>query len=276
MTTNLSYHRTLGPISSHFVNELLNCGKSIFTLDDAMQVYGHNRHKTSKFLSDLTKRNILFRIKSGVFLILQMGQENVQLSNWPLIAHTLAIPDDYYISHYSAMRLHGMTTHPLVDIYITMTKRHVKKKINNFTYHFIYSKPEYFWGGYNHWVTKQDKIWVSNIERTLLDGLARPDLCGGIKEVFRGIWIKQKEINWEKMVRYAEKSHTKASVKRLGFILEMLDLSPDYLPLLKKIVLPAKDYILLDPNGPKEGQYLSRWHLQLNINTEELKAGVWE
>jgi len=270
-----SITRTLGPISARFVNELQKHGKTIFTLDDAADIYGRGRQETIKFLSDLIKRGVLARIKSGVYLILQMGQENTQLSNWPVIARELSGSDDYYISHYSAMRLHGMTTHPLVDVYITMPKRHKSKIVHNITYHFVYSKPEHFWGSSAHWATKQNKVTVSDIERTLLDGLERPDLCGGIKEVVRGIWAKQNEIDWNKITEYAGKFRTKAAVKRLGFILEVLNLGDDYISLLEEIIAPAKDFIFLDPNGPKEGKHLSRWRIRVNMNIEELKASIW-
>jgi len=276
MNNKIHFTRTLGPVSARFIAELQQCGKVIFTIDDASNVYGRERDKTINFLSDLTKRGLLARIKSGVYLILQVGQENAQLSNWPVIAHELAgSHTDYFISHYSAMRLHGMTTHPLLDVYISMSKRCGAKKIGDITYHFVYVKPENFWGHAAHWATKQDKVYVSDIERTLLDGLDRPDLCGGIKEIIRGIWIKHKEIDMKKLVQYATRFHTKAVVKRLGFILELFDFGVDYTALLAESITSAKDYIFLDPNGPKEGKCSNHWRVRVNMNIAELKASVW-
>lgn len=268
--------KTLGPMSAVLLEKLHQQGKVIFTLDDAMEIYDRGRQETTHFLRDLVNRGILARIKSGVFLILQMGQETAQLSNWPLIAKALMGENDYTISHYSAMRLHGMTTHPLVDVFITMPKRFVSKKILHVFYRVIYSKSEHLWGVMDFWVTKQDKIRVTDLERTILDGLERPDLCGGLIEVVRGIWSKQKEINWEKMVVYSKKFHTKAAIKRLGYILELLNVGEaGCISSLEKIISSKKDYVFLDPNGEKEGVYLSRWRLRININDKELKASVW-
>ena len=266
--------RTLGPISSELIYKLIEHGKEIFTLGEAAKIYGKGRQETSDFLGDLMNRGLLARIVPGTFLILKMGQENTQLSNWPIIAQVLAGKDNYYISHYSAMRLHGMTTHPLSTVTITITKKRPAKKIHNHSYQFVYSKPAHFWGNSELWVTKQEKVSVSNLERTILDGLDRPDLCGGIKEVIRGIWAKQKSIDWDKLIKYSKKYHTRAAIKRLGFILEMLDLPIDPLPLLETINM-GKDYVALDPNGPKLGKHLSRWRLLVNMNIDELKASVW-
>ena len=272
----ISVKKTIRPISARFIEELMGQGKAVFTLAEACSAYGRDKHDAGKFLSDLVKRDVLLRIKSGIYLIVQIGQENIQLSNWPIIARELASPNDYFLSHYSAMRLHGMTSHPLYDVYINITKRHRTKKINNITYHFIYSKPENFWGGSIHWVNKQEKILISDLERTILDGLERPELCGGIKDIARGIWVKQSENNWERLILYAAKFHTRASVKRLGFILETLKLGAQYLVFFAEIIASSNDYIFLDPNGTKEGRRLSRWHVRINMNIEELKASVWE
>jgi len=275
MKTKAKAVNTLGPVSAPFINALKRSGKTIFTLEDAVSTYGKERSKTVLFLSDLVKRKVITRIKSGVYLILDVGLENAQLSNWPIIASHLAGDKPYYLSYYAAMRFHGMTTHPLFDITLTMPGRHRAKKVDLITYHFIYSKPQYFWGFRSLWVTKQNKVNVSDLERTILDGLDRPDLCGGIKEVVRGIWVKQNEIDWKKLAKYARKFHTVAAVKRLGFILEMQDLGTNIIPQLIKIVAHTKGYVLLDPNGDKEGKFLDRWYMRININTEELKAGVW-
>ena len=175
MDKKSSKTRTLGPVSAKFLDELHKCELSIFTLRDAAEIYGKTRYETVKFLSDLIKRGILMRLKSGVYLVIESNKKNVQLTNWPVIARELADRQNYFISHYSAMRIHGMTTHPLLDVYVTLPRRRTIKEIGNMSYHFIYSKPENFWGGYDCWVSRHEKVLVSNVERTLLDGLARPE-----------------------------------------------------------------------------------------------------
>lgn len=272
---NLTATKTLGPVSARVINALIEHGKDIFVLNDACEIYGRGKQETTQFLRDLVNRRILARLKSGVFLILKTGQENTQLSNWPILVRMLTGTDKYYISHYSAMRLQGMTTHPLTTVTITLPKKRKPKKIQDFIYQFIYTKPNHFWGLSEYWVTRQEKVYVSDLERTILDGLDRPDLCGGIKEVIRGIWSKQKQIDWNKLADDAKRYHNKAAIKRLGFVLEILNLGGTCLPLLKNMIMMKKDYILLDPNGSKFGKHVSHWRVQLNMNVDELKASVW-
>jgi len=86
----------------------------------------------------------------------------------------------------------------------------------------------------------------------------------------------QKQIDWNKLLQYTDRYHSKAAVKRLGFIIEMLDLNTKQLSRIQQSVACAKDYIFLDPKGPKTGHYLSRWHCRVNMNIDELKASIWE
>lgn len=267
--------KTLGSVSARLLTEFQRRGQNIFTLAEAQGITRSNYYATANLLTKLTKRGLIARIKVGRYLILQTGMENTQLKNWPIIARELAGPAPYFISHYSAMRIHGMTSHPLFDVYVTVPKRRKERKLSGMTYHFIYCKRSHFWGATTHWATKQDQVQVSDIERTILDGLDRPDLCGGLTEVIRGIWAKQTEIDQKKLTRYAKRFRTKAAVKRLGFILETFNIASNWLPAYLGCIAEAKDYIPLDPQGLRRGKHLSRWRLQLNADVEELKASIW-
>ena len=267
--------KTVGPVSATFITRLQQRGKTIFSVAEAMRIYGKNRYATGDFLSDLVKRGILARIKTGVYLLLQTGNEDTQLRNWPVIARELAGKDPYFVSHYSAMRIHGMTTHPLNNVFLTTLKQKNKKTVSGISYNFINSKREHFWGDTSYWATKQEQVRVSDPERTLLDGFDRPELCGGITDVARGIWASQKKIDFKKLGQYAARFRTKAAIKRLGFVLETLKIAPDLLPGLAGMIGEARDYVTLDPQGPKEGKHLKKWRIQVNLDPEELKASVW-
>jgi len=275
MTKKSTFLKTLGPISVSFIESFLKRGQVIFTVDQAWDVYGKTRQQTTDFLRDLANKGVIARIKPGLYLILQLGQEETQLTNWPVIAQAIAMPDDYYISHLGAMRLHGMTTHPLYDVYITITKRKKAYQVSNINYHFIYTNPKYFWGMQSHWVSKQKKVILSDIERTILDGFDRPELCGGVKDVVRGIWAVKKNVDWDKLVVYAKKFRTKAAVKRLGYVLELLNLGNQILSSLQHIISGANDYVLLDPNEIDQGRYVRRWRVRVNIKDVELTESIW-
>ena len=272
MKTKKYQLKTLGPISAKFVSDLKEEGRSVFSLKEAQDLLEKNHQETIQFITDLVNRQILFRLNKGIYLLLETTKESSQLSNWPLIAKALVANNDYYISHFAAMRLHGMTTHALAEIQISLPKRCRDKEIYRIKYHFVYVKPEHFGGAEQKWVSKQEKVLVSDLERTILDCLNRTDLCGGLVEIFKGIWSINTKINWEKLIDYSYKYSNKAAVKRLGYIAELLEIDNKYLQKLHKIVEDSHDYVLLDPKGEKLGKYYKKWNLRLNI--ENLKAHV--
>lgn len=163
-----------------------------------------------------------------------VNKDHFKQSSW------LAGGVPHFFSYYSAMRLHGMTSHQLIDVYVTCVARKTGRTISGISYHFIYCRKKHFWGNAQQWVTKQDSVNVSDLERTVLDGLDRPDLCGGLTEVARGMWNKQKEIDPQKLVSYAKMFRTRAAVKRLGYVLEALELFPDIIPPLGQSIAAAK------------------------------------
>lgn len=264
MHDNNPSQKTLGPASADLIQKLLRSGRRIFTLSDAAEITHKSKHSTTRFISELVKRNIIARLNAGTYLILETSHETSQLTNWPVIAKAITDSEKYYISYYAAMRIHGMTTHATTTIKISINKRRRKKIINNIHYEFIYCKPENFWGIESYWPTKDIKVNVSDLEKTIVEGLLRPEYCGGISEVATGIWLKQNDIDWIKLLGYLKKSSVKSAVKRLGYLLEHYELAPNWISDLRQLIGDSNDYVLLDPKGPKQGKHLKRWHLRIN------------
>ncbi|MFA6301990.1 MAG: type IV toxin-antitoxin system AbiEi family antitoxin [Legionella sp.] len=265
MSTRKYQSKTLGPISAKFVSALKEQGQHIFTLKEAQDLLSKNSRETTQFISDLINRQIVYRLNKGTYLLLETMQESTQLGNWPIIAKALVTDSNYYISYYAAMRLHGMTTHALTEVQITLPKRCRDKEIYHIKYLFVYTKPEHFWGIEQKWVSKQEKVKVSDLERTILDCLSRTDYCGGLIEVLKGFSSIYAKINWDKLIQYSYQYANKAAVKRLGYVVESLNSNNTYLQKLHEVIEHTQDYVLLDTLGEKKGKYYKKWHIRVNI-----------
>lgn len=159
--------------------------------------------------------------------------------------------------------------HPVFTIYISTPIRRQPKKILGATYHFIYIHKKDIWGIEDVWVTQSQKVKVSDFERTIIDCLNRPELCGGISEIAKGIWIKRNNIDYQKMVKYLKQFNRKSVAKRLGFILEIYGIGEEKIfSEIKKLISPS--YALLDPTLENCGRFLNSWKLRVNINPKEL------
>jgi predicted transcriptional regulator of viral defense system len=171
------------------------------------------------------------------------------------------------------MDIHGMMTQPQLVVMVTTPKPRRALTTLGVEFRFIRCRRTHLFGLTEHWATKQEQVRVSDLERTIIDGLKQPEHCGGVTEVAKGLWMRRQDINVDRLVRYARRLGVGAVVRRLGFLLETYEIAvePDLEPLREAL---TATYVRLDPVLPAEGKRLRRWRLQLNVDPEELRAVV--
>lgn len=67
-------------------------------------------------------------------------------------------------------------------------------------------------------------VCIADQEKTLIDCIDKQQYAGGISEVAKGLWEAKKEIDFEKLIEYAIKMENKSLLKRLGYLLDLLNL----------------------------------------------------
>ena len=140
-------------------------------------------------------------------------------------------------------------------------------------FRFVRCKPEHLFGTTEHWVTKTEKVQVSDVERTVLDGLTQSEYCGGFTDVAKGLWMRRDDVDAGKLVDYALRLGVGAVIRRLGFLLETFEVdAPRELERLQETLTAT--YATLDPMLPDEGKFTARWRLRLNVDPDELAAVV--
>jgi predicted transcriptional regulator of viral defense system len=121
------------------------------------------------------------------------------------------------------------------------------------------------------WATKTERVRVSDLERTAIDGLKQPEHCGGLTEVAKGFWMRRDAIAAPKLVDYALRLGVGAVVRRLGFLLETFEIdAPAEIERLRPALTAT--YAPLDPVMPAEGPWQARWRVRVNVEPDELRA----
>ena len=164
-----------------------------------------------------------------------------------------------------------MVTQPQLAVFATSAKRLQSRSVHGTDFHFVLVKPEHYFGIARHWVTKQESADVSDLERTVIDGLRQPEYCGGVADVAKGLWIRHQDMKATKLVDYALRMANGAVIRRLGYLLELFAIAPESERARLRDAL-SETYAPLDPLLPKEGPHLRRWRLQLNITAQELES----
>ena len=267
--------KTLGPQAAQLVTSLHEDNKPLFRLEDVRRILGLEDPSTRSLVRKLVNRGVVARLKPGLFILVpfELGKEREYLGNPLLVARELAGGKDYYISHGTAMEIHGMVTQPQLVVYVTTPVKRRSVRIMGAEFRFIASGMDYFFGLTDHWVTKQERIRISDPERTVLDGFRMPEYCGGVTELAKGIWIKKQVLNDGKLVDYALRMDVGAVIRRLGYIMELYDIgSSENRDRLRDRLTDS--YVKLDPLLQADGKFLRKWRLQLNVSPDELLSTV--
>ncbi len=272
MTQNIkkdkNLYKILGPVSSRLISELTQSKRTVFSLEESAQILGTDSKQVKKLLHDLVKKGWLKRIERGKYFLIPLSADPTKpyTENQFLIASKLI--DPYYLGFWTMLNYYGYTEQLINTIFVASPKRKKTLSLLGVYYKFVKTTPEKMFG-----VTQIEidnvSITVSDKEKTLLDCLDHPEYCGGISEAVKGIWNARDGVDFIKILDYVRKMKNSAVAKRLGFLLELLELDKKFnIRPLKEIV--KKGFSLLDPLLPKKGRYNSQWNILVNTAKEEL------
>jgi len=280
--------RTLGKSGSKLLSKLSAINKTTFTVEDAQYVLPEKSYDALRqLLSRLVRSGWLIRLKGGKYLMVPLEAESPDMwsedsfvlasasvsgsSTVPARAH-VSNPNfkiqyaEYAISYWSALNYYGYTEQIPRTVFVSAPKRETStsQAILDVPYRLVFLSPKKFFGLAIVWQDNKP-VQITDKEKTIIDCLDRPRLCGGIVEAAKGLSEGFKDgIDFSKLSSYARQIGNATVFKRLGFLAESLELPVEtWLDDWQKSI--SKGYSLLDPTQPKQGQYNARWHLIINV-----------
>lgn len=270
-------HKSISTQSGELLAYFNERGKPCFDYAEAFKAIPNSKDETvRKLLSDMTRRGLLMRLKSGVYYVIPYEQDAESfIPDWHLIAEYLVSGADHYIGYYSALQIHNLITQPSMKEQIVVSKQILPSeiKIKNVPFQFVYHNEKHFFGARKIWIDNFNRVSCSDLEKTFIDCLFKPEYAGGIVEIARAIYASRDKIKFDKLLDYAIKFDSQAVVKRLGFLLEMLGIGGKIVDELQKI--KTASYVALDTELPKTGKRISRWSIQQNLETETIKSAIY-
>ncbi len=249
-----------------------------FTYKDVQDKYPDmDKIYIAKVLSRMIKKGLLIKLSRNLYHIVPASADaDNYIPDWHLVAKYLMKDKEYYIGYYSAMQIHGLITQPSLKE-IIVTKIQVKPSIRNIrgiNFQFVTHTKTRFFGCKNLWINQHDKVMVSDLEKTIVDTVTRPDLCGGIVEVGKAIYETRKKIDLQKLLGYLNQNESQAAIKRYLFLCDLagIEWTAHHEGMLKKI---GSSFTLLDTTGPDKGQKDSKFGLKINIDTTTIKNSIY-
>lgn len=258
--------------------KLADAGLDFFAVEDLETQLGVRREQAREMAQRLQRQNLARRLKQNLYAIAgpaDWTHRDVLPTNWYRAAAALAETTDYYLAYYTAMELHRMTQQPLRTIFVALTKQKPEMVAANVVFRFVKLKKDRFFGFEETEVEQGHRVKVADLERTFLDCVDRPDLCGGLEEITRAFARRHGDLKEDRLFRYLLKLDQPFVAKRLGFLLELvghgdIELMRD----IEKFAARVKKYIPLNKRGPEDGERDRRWKLIINADMTKLLDAI--
>jgi predicted transcriptional regulator of viral defense system len=249
------------------LTRLLRSTTGPFTVRDAAALLDMSAPRAGRFLAYLASRGWLTRIRRGLYTAVPL--EAADPAGWTedpwVVAAEVFAP--CYVGGWSACEHWGLTDQLFRGVVVVTTKwvRDRTPSIQGTTYRVKVIKPERMFGTRGVW-RGGVRVDVSDPTRTVLDLLDDPALGGGIRHVGDVVheWFEGELRDEGRLLEYAVRLGNRSVYKRLGFLIERLDLpAADTLEEAQRRM--SKGVIRLDPSGPEGGHRVPRWNLIANV-----------
>ena len=267
--TNGAHNITRSPLGRSEARFLAVVGsRTTFSIAQAREVLGHRpEDPTRQFLEKLQTKGWIQRIRRGRFAVIPLSSGEVRTPQLHEFVVAMELVTPATIAYWSALNHHGLTEQLPRTVFVATNHpvRRPPKQVLGINYKLVSLKPTKFFGVVKDWIDEQP-FQVTDKEKTLVDGLDLPQYVGGVDEIAKALATNWSELNESKLRQYAGQIGNSAVAKRLGFLMETLQLGDP--EALRRTVPIASGLSPLDPALPRRGQYHRRWGLLVNLKVK--------
>ena len=238
-----------------------------FYVREAAAALSFTMPRTHRFLAYLAERGWLVRVCRGLYAPIPL--DAIDPSLWredPWVIASKLFGPDYYVGGWTACEHWDLTEQIFRETVVVTTKRVRGKEadIQGFPFRIRRTTPRKTFGTKPVW-RDQTRVYVSDPSRTIVDILDDPTLGGGIRHIADVVdtYFRGEHRDDTLLEDYARRVGNRTSFKRLGYLLETLDIhAPSLLQACETSV--SSGIGLLDPSLPNEGPVAWRWRLREN------------
>ena len=240
----------------------------LIRVPSAAEALGLNGRAAAMKLAALTRRGWLVWARRGLYLVLPLevepGRPMVAEDPWLLACEAFS---PCYLGGWSAAE-HWELTEQLFRPTLVVTAAHVRTRsvrLLDHEFRLFHVHPSRITGATLVWRGSK-RVPVSGRERTIVDCLRHPELCGGIRHLVHIMreYGGSRERDLQKLAQVAREAGNGAVWKRLGYLAELL--WPEEKALRDEATKHlTTGNVSLDPPVRRHGPLLRRWRLWINV-----------
>lgn len=240
----------------------------VFTIQDIKKILNVSLAHARNIASDMVKKNAVERVKYGLFVRIP---ESIILDKQQYTEDAILIAakstKKAFLSHYTALTIHGLAERYTTQIYISTTKHQRNIKYHEIKINYIKIIPKKFFG-YKTMTYSNERIQISDLERTIIDVISKPKHAGGWNETIKCL-KNLDEINYKQLITYFKKINNKTIARKTGYILEKLNnINPSQKIIEEIKELSGSNDLYFD--NAKKGIYDQKWNLIIPKNIIEV------
>lgn len=239
-----------------------------FGVAEAADILHLSHERTRRLLAYLAGRGWLARVRRGLYTVVPLGAGEPAAwreDPWIVAAKSLS---PCYIGGWSACEHWELTEQIFRDL-VVVTGRPVRSsrvEIQGTPFRLKSLPAAMHFGTRNVWKARV-RVAVSDPTRTIVDVLDDPNIGGGIRHIADVVaaYFASDHRDDTRILDYTKRRGNRTVYKRLGFILDSLDV--DARTVMEKCrSRMSMGLSLLDPSSRRKGRVSKRWNLRVNAD----------
>lgn len=241
-----------------------------FTADDAAGALEVSRDEAARIAGYLASKGWLSRVRRGLFTVVPLEAdvpEAWRADPWLAAARVFS---PCYIGGWSACEHWGLTEQLFRSVLVVSAKpqRSAYVTVQGTEFRVATRQPDALFGTRKVW-RGRERVAVSDPTKTIVDVLDDPSIGGGIRNVADILdeYLSGDNRNDELLVDYADRLGNRTVFKRLGYLVETLEI--DAIDLIETCrARRSAGLAKLDPSIHGGGRITKRWGLRINAQIQ--------
>lgn len=267
--------RSLSQTEARVILSLEAEGREVVSLEEIRRRASVSPGFARKLAHDLVRKEWLQRIRRGTYLLNPSRHGPDALPDTDPLRIGSRLVEPYFFGYATAAELWGLLPQASRVYFVVTTARWTPGRKQRVEFRPVRVTPGRFFGA--HPLTRRGVTFnVSDLERTVLDCLNRPEYAGGMPGVSHVLALAKPKLNWSRFGSYLDRFENRSLALRAGFLAEHVRpsiQSPD------RWIRggPAKSEEPYVPLGPpkvhgRKGPRDDRWHVIQNVRDNQLFA----
>ncbi len=241
-------------------------GRTFLTPSDVAEALDVDAKTAAKRLSRWAGQGWVRRVRRGLYIGVPVDATNPAAWSEDALLVASAVWTPCYFTGWTAAHYWALTEQVFRTTVLKTTERVRSSSVQMLDHDYLVlhaGADALTWGLTSEW-RGGTRLRFADPARTVVDVLDTPKLGGGIRHGVEVLTSYLDEHDPATLIEYGDRLGNGAVFKRLGYLIEVLELDlPDLIAACQKRI--SKGVSALDPDGPQGGRRIMRWRLVVNV-----------